>query len=378
MRETLAWAWQNRWLRLFVYLALVGLVLWLLAWLLNGARAALGIVMAAFVFSYMVSPVVRFFEARRLTRALGVAAVFVGMLFVLGLSTVMLASMVGQLARFAAQLPGLFQPLLSWAQGLPEALGQVELPPLLREALAQATLNLQDLLQSFIQVLLQALQGIFAQGGNVLGFLSGLLGGAFQLLTVITISIYLLYDLPRIGAALFRAIPQPYQPLAQELAHKADMAFGGYVRGTILGALANGAIVGLAMYLSFGIFQGFGPSVLTQAMSLGFLAFIFSFVPVLGVIISAIPALVLALPLGWVAFLVVSVALWLCNQIAGVIWPIIMGRTTSLHPVTGIAAVLIGASLFGVAGALLAVPLVAFLKILYTDYYLKSRFYLEG
>lgn len=378
MRDTLAWAWQNYWLRLLVYLALVGLVLWLLAWLLNGARAALGVVMAAFVFSYMVSPVVRFFEARRLTRVLGVVAVFVGMLFLLGLSTVMLASMVGQLARFAAQLPGLFQPLLSWAWGLPEALVQVELPPLLREALAQATLDLQDLLQSFTQVLLQALQGIFAQGGNVLGFLIGLLGGAFQLLTVITVSIYLLYDLPRIGAALFEAVPKPYQPLAQELAHKADMAFGGYVRGTILGALANGLLVGLAMYISFGIFQGFGPSVLTQAMSLGFLAFIFSFVPVLGVIISAIPALVLALPLGWVALLVVSLALWVCNQIAGVIWPIIMGRTTSLHPVTGIAAVLIGASLFGVTGALLAVPLVAFLKILYTDYYLKSRFYLEG
>ncbi|MCS7069677.1 MAG: AI-2E family transporter [Meiothermus sp.] len=378
MRETLAWAWQNKWVRLLVYLALAGLFLWFLAWLLSGARAALGIVAAAFVFSYMVSPVVRFFEARRLTRALGVVAVFVGMLFLLGLSTVLLASMVGQLARFAARLPGLFQPLLNWAQSLPEALGRVELPPLLREALAQATINLQDLLQSFTQVLLQALQGVFAQGGNLLGFLSGLLGGAFQLLTVITLSIYLLYDLPRIGATLFRAIPEPYQPLAQELAHKADLAFGGYVRGTILGALANGAVVGLAMYLSFGIFQGFGPPVFTQAISLGFLAFIFSFVPVLGVIISAIPALVLALPLGWGALLVVTLALWLCNQVAGVIWPIIMGRTTSLHPVTGIAAVLVGASLFGVVGALLAVPLVAFLKILYTDYYLKSRFYRMG
>lgn len=378
MSATLSWAWQNPWIRLAVYLLLAGLVFWLLSWVLNGARTAIGIVSAAFVFSYLASPVVRWFEQRRLTRALGVVVVFVGMLFFLGLATVLLAGMTTQLARFINNLPSLVEPLVGWARGLPDQIGQIELPPVLLEALNQATLNLQTLLQAFTQTLLRGLQSLLAQGGNLLGFFTGLLGGAFQLLTVITISIYLLYDLPRVGTALFRAVPLPYQPRVQELAQKADAAFGGYVRGTLLGALFNGVLIGLAMYLSFGAFQGFGVGVLTQAMSLGFLAFIFSFVPVLGVIISAIPALLLALPLGWLAFAVVALVLWVCNQIQGVVWPIIMGRTTSLHPVTGIAAVLIGASLFGVAGALLVVPLVAFVKILYTDYYLNSRFYREG
>jgi predicted PurR-regulated permease PerM len=378
MSATLSWAWQNPWIRLAVYLLLAGLFFWLLSWVLNGARTAVGIVSAAFVFSYLTSPVVRWFEQRRLTRALGVAVVFVGMLFFLGLATVLLAGMTTQLARFINNLPSLVEPLVGWARGLPDQIGRIELPPVLLEALNQATLNLQTLLQAFTQTLLRGLQSLLAQGGNLLGFFTGLLGGAFQLLTVITISIYLLYDLPRVGAALFRAVPLPYQPRALELAQKADLAFGGYVRGTLLGALFNGLLITLAMYLSFGAFQGFGVGVLTQAMSLGFLAFIFSFVPVLGVIISAIPALLLALPQGWLAFAVVALVLWVCNQIQGVAWPIIMGRTTSLHPVTGIAAVLIGASLFGVAGALLAVPLVAFVKILYTDYYLNSRFYREG
>ncbi|ADD29228.1 AI-2E family transporter [Meiothermus ruber] len=378
MSTTLSWAWQNPWIRLVVYLLLAGLVFWLLSWVLNGARTAIGIVSTAFVFSYLASPVVRWFEQRRLTRALGVVVVFVGLLFFLGLATVLLAGMTTQLARFVNNLPSLVEPLVGWARGLPEQIGRIELPPVLLEALNQATLNLQTLLQAFTQTLLRGLQSLLAQGGNLLGFFTGLLGGAFQLLTVITISIYLLYDLPRVGAALFRAVPLPYQPKVQELAQKADAAFGGYVRGTLLGALFNGVLISLAMYLSFGAFQGFGVGVLTQAMSLGFLAFIFSFVPVLGVIISAIPALLLALPLGWLAFAVVALVLWVCNQIQGVVWPIIMGRTTSLHPVTGIAAVLIGGSLFGVAGALLAVPLVAFFKILYNDYYLNSRFYQEG
>ncbi|MFN3392323.1 MAG: AI-2E family transporter [Meiothermus ruber] len=378
MSATLSWAWQNPWIRLAAYLLLLGLVFWLLSWVLNGARTAIGIVSAAFVFSYLASPAVRWFEQRRLTRALGVVVVFVSMLFFLGLATVLLAGMTTQLARFVNNLPSLLEPLVGWARGLPDQIGRIDLPPVLLEALNQATLNLQTLLQAFTQTLLRGLQSLLAQGGNLLGFFTGLLGGAFQLLTVITLSIYLLYDLPRVGAALFRAVPLPYQPRVHELAQKADAAFGGYVRGTLLGALFNGVLISVAMYLSFGAFQGFGVGVLTQAMSLGFLAFIFSFVPVLGVIISAIPALLLALPLGWLAFAVVALVLWVCNQIQGIVWPIIMGHTTSLHPVTGIAAVLIGASLFGVAGALLVVPLVAFVKILYTDYYLNSRFYREG
>ncbi len=379
MRETLSLAWQNPWVRLAVYLALGLLLAWLLAWVVVKARMALTIVGLAFLLSYLASPVVRWFEERRLTRALGVVVVFVGGLFFLGLATVLLLGMTSQFSRFLVNLPAILAPLEGWVQRLPDRLGQVPLPPLLREALVQATGNLELLLEVFTQTLLRGLQSLLAQGGgNLLNFFAALLGGAFQLLTVITLSIYLLYDLPRIGAQLFTFIPRPYQPRAAELLEKADRALGGYVRGTILGALANAGLVTLAMYLSFGPFQGFSGEVLTQSMVLGFLAFIFSFVPVIGVLISAVPALLLALPLGLGPLLVVALALWVCNQLQGVIWPLIMRQTTSLHPVTGISVVLVGASLFGVLGALLSVPIAAFVKILLHDYYLQSRFYREG
>ncbi len=379
MRETFSLAWQNPWVRLAVYLALGLLLAWLLAWVVVKARMALTIVGLAFLLSYLASPVVRWFEERRLTRALGVVVVFVGGLFFLGLATVLLLGMTSQFSRFLVNLPAILAPLEGWVQRLPDRLGQVPLPPLLREALVQATGNLELLLEVFTQTLLRGLQSLLAQGGgNLLNFFAALLGGAFQLLTVITLSIYLLYDLPRIGAQLFTFIPRPYQPRAAELLEKADRAFGGYVRGTILGALANAGLVTLAMYLSFGPFQGFSGEVLTQSMVLGFLAFIFSFVPVIGVLISAVPALLLALPLGLGPLLVVALALWVCNQLQGVTWPLIMRQTTSLHPVTGISVVLVGASLFGVLGALLSVPIAAFVKILLHDYYLQSRFYREG
>jgi predicted PurR-regulated permease PerM len=107
-----------------VYVGLAGLAFLLLSWVMNGARTAVNIVLVAFVFSYVVGPVVRWFEVRRLTRALGVLVVFLGVLFLTGLATVLLASMAGQLARFAASLPALLWPLVGWIQSLPEQIGR--------------------------------------------------------------------------------------------------------------------------------------------------------------------------------------------------------------------------------------------------------------
>jgi len=67
------------------------------------------------------------------------------------------------------------------------------------------------------------------------------------------------------------------------------------------------------------------------------------------------------------------------NQLeAHVLGPLIVGRATRLHPVTAIAAILTGGTLFGLWGALLAVPAAAFLKVVLEDYYKGSRFYREG
>ena len=56
MGATLSWAWQNLWVRVVAYVALLVLAFALLSWVFNGARAAVGIVLTAFLFSYVVSP----------------------------------------------------------------------------------------------------------------------------------------------------------------------------------------------------------------------------------------------------------------------------------------------------------------------------------
>lgn len=379
MRQTFRQVWQYLWVRAAVYALALLLALWLLSWAFHGARTAIVTITLAFAFSYITSPIVRWFEKRRLTRALGVVVVFVGFLLFLAVASVLLANLISQLTGFLNNLPALISPLLNWFGSLPGTLGRIELPQPVRDALNQASSSIETLLQGFAQTLLRGLQALLAQGGNLIGFFTGIVGGIFQLLTALTISIYLLYDLPKVGYTLFNTVPQPYQPLTRELADRADRAFGNYVRGQITVAALVGLTVAVGLSIVYGIFQGFSQQTFSQAFSLGFLAFIFNFIPYVGVIISSIPAILLALPLGWLAALGAGLALWLANQLEGNVYgPFIMRRAVSIHPVTGISAILIAGSLFGIVGALLAGPILAFLKILYTDYYLNSRFYKEG
>ena len=112
------------------------------------------------------------------------------------------------------------------------------------------------------------------------------------------------------------------------------------------------------------------------ALSLGFLAGVFNLIPYLGVIVSTIPALILAASVGGWQVVGVLGVVTAANQLETLVHSrVILGRTTELHPAAVIIAILIGASLGCIWGALVSVPLVAFLKLLYEDYYQTSSFY---
>lgn len=365
MREAFLRVWENPYVRVLVYLFLFYLAYRLLA----RAWPALSILLTAFAFAYLAHPVVRFFEARRLPRALGVVLVYLGLGLFLGLASFLTAQTVVELSRLARELPRLLNPLLAWFLGLPDRVEALPIPEALEPILAEAGRNLQGLLQGFLETLVRWLQGLLSQGGNLLGFFTGLLGGIFQLLTALTLSIYFLYDLPRLGQAALRVFPEPYQPLVAELAHKLDRSVGGYVRGQLLVAFLVGLLVGVGLWL-VGV---------PLAASLGFLAGVFNLIPFVGVIVSGVPALLLAATGGFGKVLLAFLVLWLANQLEGnLLGPLIVGRATRLHPVTAIAAILVGGTLFGFWGALLGVPAAAFFKVLLEDYYRNSRFYREG
>lgn len=240
MREAFARVWENPYVRVLVYL----LFFFLLYRFLLRAWPALSILLTAFAIAYLTHPVVRFFEAKRLPRLLGVVLVYLGLGLFLGLASFLTAQTVLELSRLAQELPALLDPFLSWLLDLPNRVRTIPIPETLRPVLAEASRNLQGLLQGFLETLVRWLQGLLSQGGNLLGFFTSLLGGIFQLLTALTLSIYFLYDLPRLAQAALKVFPEPYQPLVAELAHKLDQSVGGVCAGAAFGGLSGGASCG--------------------------------------------------------------------------------------------------------------------------------------
>ncbi len=368
MREAFQRVWANPYVQVLAYLLLFGLALYLFRLLLP----ALFPFLLALGFAYLVHPLVRGLERRRLPRAVGVVLVYLGLFLFLGLASLLAYQIVAHLSGLARGLAEGVGPLWAWVQGLPKALEGLPLPPSLREALGQVLVqsgaSLEAFFQSLVRLLLDWLKGL-VQNGGLVAFLTGIPGGVVQALAALLLSVYLLYDLPRIGKALLDLVPRPYRPLALDLSAKLDRALGGFLRGQLLVAFWVGVLVGLGLFL-LGV---------PMAGGLGFLAGVFNLIPYAGPIVAGVLAFFLALPLGLAKAFLAILVLVAVNQLdAHLLSPWILGRAVQIHPVTAILAILVGAHLLGLWGVFLAVPTAAFLKLLLQDYYRGSRFYQEG
>jgi predicted PurR-regulated permease PerM len=114
------------------------------------------------------------------------------------------------------------------------------------------------------------------------------------------------------------------------------------------------------------------------ALPIAFLAALFNLVPYLGPIVGMIPAVLLGFTVSPLTALLGVIVFVVANQIEGnILAPYILSKSTNLHPVTVLLAILVGAGLFGLLGALLAVPVSALLKVILEEYLLKRPAYKE-
>jgi hypothetical protein len=123
---------------------------------------------------------------------------------------------------------------------------------------------------------------------------------------------------------------------------------GGYIRGQLILSTLIGLLVGLGMAL----FR------LPYAVLLGVMAFILEFIPIIGVFISGAACVLIALTQGWFLAVLVLAYFVVVHIIEGdIVGPRVVGRAVGVHPVVSMFALLAGADLFGIWGALFAAPL---------------------
>jgi predicted PurR-regulated permease PerM len=210
----------------------------------------------------------------------------------------------------------------------------------------------------------QVIAGIEGFAGSVVPLLTGLVGAVLDVVLVAVLSIYLLAGGARVSDWLRRNMPQQQQGNMKLLLDTLQRVVGGYIRGQLLLCGLIGLLVGVGMQV-IGV---------PYALLLGVLAFVLEFIPVLGTLVSGAICVLLALTQGWVIALIVLVYFVVVHVIEGdVVGPRIVGKAIGLHPVVSLAALIAGAELFGITGALFASPVAGVLQALLVAIWVEWR-----
>jgi predicted PurR-regulated permease PerM len=185
------------------------------------------------------------------------------------------------------------------------------------------------------------------------------------------LTFYLLRDWDRVTHGAAALVPEERRARIVGFAVECDRMISRYLRGQLTVAIAMGVITGLGLWIA-----GF-----PYAGTLGLIVGVFSVVPYLGLVLSLIPAIFIALVSGSVLSSLLKVAVvYGASQLleASVISPRIVGESVGLHPVLVLLALALGGFFFGFVGLLLAVPAAAIGKLLVERAlrrYLSSNFY---
>jgi predicted PurR-regulated permease PerM len=276
-----------------------------------------------------------------------------------------------ELNDLLSRVPELMAALAATLRSLEATLMRMRVPGIGAAEWVERIQTLDEDLVAF----LQARGATLAQGAwaGVLGLGRGI-GTIFSLLgyVVLTpvIAFYLMRDYPRIAAGLDGLIP-PDRTTERSFLREYDQLLSSYLRGQVTVALIIGLLTGVGLWIAQ----------FPYAFLLGSITAVLGLVPYVGLVLSLIPALAIALTTGAVgiSLLKVAIVFGVTQGLEGaVISPRVLGGSTGLHPVWILMAIAFGGFFFGFVGLLIAVPVAAGLKLLVSrsvDRYRSSAFF---
>ncbi len=311
-------------------------------------RDVLVTVFVALVLSASIDPFLTRLERHGVRRPLGLTLVVVGVggtLVVLGAT--LLPILIEQLQTFSTTLPDIYRQSL-------ERLRE-------RDATFLAD-GIESAVRSMGQGASQAARGIFGGAMNAVR-------GALSAIGVVVLTLYMAMQQRDMKDTTLELLSPRWRPVVGRLSRQVKVRLGSWLRGQLLLSLS----IGLASYfglLALGV---------KFTVVLAVIAGISEFVPVIGPILGAVPAIIVAgadepMKAVWVALLYVVI-----QQIENhVLVPRVMASNTGLSPVAVLVAVLVGAKLAGVLGVFLAVPSAIIVHVVIEDWKADRRLALQS
>jgi predicted PurR-regulated permease PerM len=372
---------------LLITLGLTGLLLW-------QARDVLPLIIVGILLAFLLTPLVDWYQNRLLSwlpfgrRAIAILLTLITVIVIIGLLLLLLVpSLINQFEELQTVIPTILEDIqrqidrfmdrpLTTTEGEnliidDEIVVPGELIPEDTNIVRFGMLDFEDMtVQDVVEMLFQSV-------GNLTGTAFLVLGEAFNIflnsVLLAVMVLYLLADGRRFIQWIINWIPPGHREDAQKLAEELGIIWRNYLRGQFVLSLSVGALTfGAALLLG-----------LPNALILALLAAVFEFVPNIGPLLALIPAAILALifPSSTISvlegpvFVLVVILVWglIQNIESYILHPRIMGGRLNLHPYVVIVAVIIGASLAGPLGIILAAPGVATIYLFLRYIYAKIR-----
>ena len=324
-------------------IALVGLGLYLGYFFID----LLLVVLTAIVIASAVEPAIQSIQRWRIPRVFAVLFVFTGVMAGIALiGYTLIPTIAKEAAGFINEFPTYLQDTQLWVAG------QTEGSEVFQGFLGSqgGGLSLQELFENASETLGFAASGV----GNIIGVL---FGSVVNLLLIFVLAFYFAAQEYGIDNFLKIVIPPKHSKYAINLWLRSQRKIGLWMQGQLVMMLMTGTLI----YVGLSIIGISYPFILKYAMLLALIAALSELIPVVGAIISSVPAVGIAFIGGGVpAAIVVGIFYLVYQQLQGnLIYPLVVNKVVGVPPMLVLIGLIVGAKLFGILGAILSVPLAA-------------------
>lgn len=289
-------------------------------------------ILIALFLALALNPAVEFFQRHGLKRGWASALVFfIALLTLAALASLLAPPLVAQIQKFAEAVPDLIDDLIAGRGRLGFLQEDYELVDRVRTAIEEDGLG--DVL-GITQPALAVAQGVVTA---IVGAVS-----------IAFLTFFMLLEGPRAVERALDALPERARPRWARVGEDIYRTVGGYVTGNLLISFIAGIAAAAVL---FGVGSDY-------AVALALVVAVLDLVPLAGATLAAVlVSTVIFIELGWVRGVIVAVFFLFYQQLENhILQPVIYGRTVQLSPLTVLIAILIGAQLAGILGALAAIP----------------------
>jgi len=284
-----------------------------------------------------LDPIVRWFERHKVTRAWAIVIVYtVFALVLVGVLFLIIPTVVYQISEFVKNIPTTITAFQSsdfyaWLQGMFGG-------------------DIVGTLTAQAKKFLSNPANIAAVGGGLFQFGLSIATGISGIVIVIVLSLYFLASIPTMKGAFNRLLPARNRPIAARMTDEITDSIGGYLMGMVVLAFAN-SIVAFFLHLFLG---------LPYPALMAVVAFLLTLIPLVGSVLFWIVGTSLALFTNPVAALIFAIIYLIYMQVeAYVLTPRVMNHTIAVPGALVVIGALVGGTLLGLLGALVAIPVTA-------------------